>query len=211
MKIVDGQVDYSWKKELETLMIRMANLLPYQPILTNSASLSKYEQKLFDTRQEDYYLFESGLLYIFSHPIYIERMTSVFNNLTYQEKLNFYAYYKSFMQTAINHGFLAEYSLILMALQKYKQTWIEYIKVISIICLGFLTGPLISLSVLIVLLYLRDSNSTLDKMSLGNKQTDLIVQKLNSDLIKSDLDWAKEKLIEYGWLNKSGKIVSSDS
>ena len=118
MKIVDGYCDYSWKKELEALMVRMANLSSYQPTLVDSISLSKDEQKLFDKRQEDYYLFEAGLLYIFSQPIYIERIISVFNNLTYKERSNFYAYYKSFIETAINHGFLTEYYLILKTLQE---------------------------------------------------------------------------------------------
>lgn len=36
MEIVDGYCDYSCKKELETLMVRMANLSSYQPILVDS-------------------------------------------------------------------------------------------------------------------------------------------------------------------------------
>ncbi len=99
MKIVDRYCDYSWKKELETLMIRMANLSSYQPMLVDCITLSKDEQKLFDKKQEDYYLFEAGLLYIFSKSVYLQQISSIFNNLTYKQKSNFYAYYESFLST----------------------------------------------------------------------------------------------------------------
>lgn len=216
MKILDGYCDYSRKKELETLMIRMANLSSYQSIVVDSSTLSSDEQKLLDKRQEDYYLFEAALLYIFSQPVYRERILSVFNNLSYRERSTFYSYYESFIETAVNHGFLSEYSLVLIKIKKYAQVWKRLVKIVAIVgfilCMHTITNSLFAtLSFFIVLFYLREINSKLDEIGMRTKQTDLIVQKLNADLINSNLAWAKEKLFEYGWLNKNGKIVPFDS
>lgn len=203
----------AWKKELGIMMIRMANLSNYQPMIVNPITLSIDEQKLFNKRQEDYYLFEAGLLYIFSQPLYIERILSVFNNLTYKQKLNFYTYYESFNDIAIKHGFLTEYSQILKILKKDILRWKTYIEIVAVGVFLLLIRMIdnsffITLSLFIILYYLIKINSKLGEISIYSKQTDLIVQKLNSDLINSDLAWAKEKLTESGWLNKSGKIIS---
>jgi len=142
MKIVAEHSDYSLKQELEPLIIKMANLSKYQPILVESPTLNKDKQMLFEKRQEDYYLFEASILYLFSKSAYIDHISSVFTNLTCRERSNFQAYYKSFTETATKHGFLTEYTLLLKTMHKWTLT--RYIKLIGLGVLFFLISTIFS-------------------------------------------------------------------
>jgi len=212
MKIVGGHNDYLFKKELKTLVLKMSNLSSYKPVISNVLILTKEEQKLLHKRQEDYYLFEAAFIYLFSQSEYVDHIRSVFNNLTYKQKTNFYGLYKSCTETAIKHGFLTDYSLILTSMEKWSIHW--WIKGIGSLLLFvstfFITKSLlITLYYFISLFYLRTIYSKMHDIDLSKKQLDLIVQKLNTDIINSHVAWAHEKLVDSGWINKNGKIIIS--
>lgn len=213
MKIVDQYSDDSFKKELALLTTKMATLSDYQQTLVNPITPNKDYQELFNKKQEDYHLFEAGLLYIFSKPIYKDNLIYCLNTLSFQQRANFYAYYTSFSETAANQGFLSDYTAILKNLEK--QTLINYSKIIVfaalLLSIFLITKSLfITLAGLVILSYLNIIYAKIDNISPYTKQTDLIIQKLNADAIDSNLDWAKEKLIDAGWLTKNGKIISSN-
>lgn len=207
MQILDGLSNYFWKRELKEFMAKMANLSKYQSMIFDSFSMNDQEKEAFNKAREDYRLFEAGMLYIFSEPAYVERLVSVFNDLEYTERCNFYAYYSSFYETASRNGFLKEYYLIW---QKLNVGWWDKYFDRIMFGIGLFLIYLATESFLITYYFYQFfsiSSTILQKIhDPSSAQMDLIVRKLYSDTIDKDLDWATKQLIKVGWLDANAHI-----
>ncbi|MBY0110025.1 MAG: hypothetical protein K2X90_02875 [Candidatus Babeliaceae bacterium] len=230
MKIIDGYCDYAWEKELTILMIKMANLSKYKPILVDGMTLNKEEKAAFKKAEDDYCLFKSGLLFIFSEWMYKERIAAAFKNLTLKQQSNFYAYYRSFREEALNHGFLAEYDLIMQSLKpagnkvakaiEYLTEAIDYLVYGSFLFYAYYSTNsfFITLGIFIFFYELYAIRAKiillfdLSKKDVTNTfQADLIIRKLNSELIDDNINFAREQLIKAKWLTSEGEVNEDET
>ncbi len=218
MKILDGYGDYLNRKELTCLLVKIASLPKYKSFILDS-------DKAFKGLWNASYLARSSFIYIFlNKPRYIECILDAFNTLSDKQKLNFYSYYcdEDIRNSAIRYGFFSKYNMILQKLQTVAPKPLFSVYKIIIIfgyifAFAFYLGlflllesklhsPLLTLMLVWILASIGQCNAQNTDVSTSIEQNDLIIQKLNYEVIEESKKWAEEELMEANWLNKEKRI-----
>lgn len=200
MKILWGYEEYLDKKELKDLMVKIANLSKYQSVVFDSIGLSDKEKKKFDLSLKDYSLSESAFIHIFINKRIHEYIPEVFKELNFSQKNNFISYYMAFRENAQHHGILTDYDKIQENINSPIAQLLLYISYGFYIYVFYMAFNYIWIWLPISLLVAYISSSA--SSDSVKKQNDIIISKINSELIKSNSDYAKEQLIEAKWINK---------